>query len=89
MRIELHIDRVVLNGVGDPWQAEDIREALHAELTRLVTAAPPSTWQKSRVQRRIVAPTVRPAPGGTPSSLGRGIAQSVHSGVAGERGGRK
>jgi hypothetical protein len=79
VRIELHIERVVLDGVGEPHQAAAIREALHAELTRLVAASAPSTWDDSRSVRRLSGPDVPAWP--SPTALGAGIAHSVHSGV--------
>ncbi len=80
MRIEVHIDRVILDGVAEPHQTAAIREALHAELTRLVATAPPSTWDASRSVRRLSTPDVPGWP--TPTALGAGIAQSIHSGVS-------
>jgi hypothetical protein len=79
MRIELHIDRVVLDGVGDPRHAGLIEEALRAELTRLVAESPRTTWQQSRRERRVNAPTVAL---GSPTALGRDVAASIHSGLA-------
>jgi hypothetical protein len=88
MRIELHIDRVILDGVGDPRQVTAIQEALHAELSRLLTTARP---RGSRRERRISAPTVTLDPAGSPAALGRAIAGSVHTGLSapvGRRSGR-
>jgi hypothetical protein len=79
MRIELHIDRVVLDGVGDPRHAGLIQEALRAELTRLVAESPRTTWQQSRRERRVNGPEVSP---GSPAELGRDVAASVHSGLS-------
>lgn len=86
MRIELHIDRVVLDGVGDPRQVPAIQEALHAELSRLLTTTPPAA-RRPRRERRVGAPEVLLRPTTTPAGLGAAIAHSVHSGVlgAGER----
>lgn len=78
MRIELHIDRVVLAGVAQQHAAV-VREALTAELGRLLTAAPTGSWQHSRRARRLDAPPVAPA--ADPVRLGRGIAASVYGGI--------
>jgi hypothetical protein len=78
VRIELHIERVVLDGVAEPHQAAAIREALHTELTRLVAGAR-STWHESRSVRRLPTPDV--LAWSSPTALGAGIAQSVHQGV--------
>lgn len=80
MRIEVHIDRVVLDGVAEHRHAAAIEEALRARLTELVTAAPEATWGESR--RRISAP---PVAAGSPGSLGRDVAASVHNGLTGQR----
>jgi hypothetical protein len=80
MRIELHIERVVLDGVA-PRHVPAVREALLADLGRLVAAAPVRSWQRSRHARRIAAP---PAPSaGGPIRLGAGIAASVYGGLTG------
>lgn len=78
MRIDLHIDRVVLDGVPR-HHAALVREALTAELGRLFAAAPAGSWGRSRVVRRVDAPPVAPA--ADPARLGRGIAASVYGGV--------
>jgi hypothetical protein len=79
MRIEVHIDRVVLDGVADRRHARVIQEALRAHLTRLVTAAPEARWGESR--RRLSAPSVSVDATGSPEALGRDIARSIHSGL--------
>ncbi|WP_410670171.1 hypothetical protein [Amycolatopsis sp. cmx-4-68] len=84
MRIELHIDRLILDGVAEPHQAAAIREALHTELTRLMAASTSATWRGCRSVRRLSTPDV-PAPA-SPTALGAGIAQSVHQGVTGRNG---
>ncbi len=80
MTIELHIDRLVLDGVAAPHQARAIRDAVHAELARLLTAAPASAWRDSARIRRIPAPDVHT--GHSPTALGTSIARSVHSAVS-------
>lgn len=77
MRIELHIERVVLDGVPR-HQAAQVREALTAELTRLLAAAPAGSWRRSRAVRRVDAPPVATT---DPARLGRGIAASVYRGA--------
>lgn len=83
MRIELHIEHVVVEGV-DSRHTAAVREALTSELGRLVTAAPAGSWQRSRLTRRIGAPPVTPV--GDPAGLGKGIAASVYSGITGNGG---
>jgi hypothetical protein len=85
MRIDVHIDRLVLTGTGlAPRQAAAVREALTTELTRLMRTAPPTSWQQAR-RRRLAAPPL-PA-GGDPAAVGAHIARSVFHGATG--GGRR
>ncbi|MGV9264244.1 hypothetical protein ACWDRR_06215 [Kitasatospora sp. NPDC003701] len=75
MRIELHIERLVLDGVGaDPGE---LGTALHAELTRLLAAAPAGAWGESRSVPGLAAPQARG--GHRPAALGAAVARSVHS----------
>ena len=91
MRIELHIDRLVLDGTGiEPGRATMLGEALEAELSRLLTGAPPSSWPQSRQLRRLAAPPIRLGPPGDVPGLARGVAHSVHGALtsaAGKAGG--
>lgn len=79
MRIDVHIVRVVLDGVADHRHARVIQEALRARLAELVTAAPETAWRESG--RRVVAPPVSVDAAGSPEDLGRDVAMSVHSGL--------
>ncbi|MGH3796776.1 MAG: hypothetical protein ACRDSP_18015 [Pseudonocardiaceae bacterium] len=82
MKIELHIDRVLLDGIGvSPRHVRALREALHTELTRLITEAPRTTWQQSRRRRRITTPAITVPRTGTPSAIGRQVARAVHGGL--------
>jgi len=90
MRIDLRIERVVLEGLDvSPRHIRALRDALHAELNRLVTAAPSATWQQSRRNRRIGAPTLRLHPSDTPAAVGDGIARSVYGGLFDRRSARR
>ena len=81
--IELHIERVVLGGV-ERRHAAAVRDALTAELGRLVAAAPAGWWQRSRLARRIGARRVTPV--SEPIGLGRGTAAAVYGGLTGNGG---
>ncbi|MFD0636003.1 DUF4157 domain-containing protein [Catenulispora yoronensis] len=88
MRIELHIERVLLDGVADPRQAADIQVALAAELERLASDAGNATWQDARRRRlgvRAPAPDSRATSDHAADSatgIGTGIARAVFGGVA-------
>jgi len=91
MRIELHIDRLVLDGTGiEPRHGGMLGEALEAELSRLLTGAPPASWPQSRQLRRLAARPIRLGPPGDVPGLARGVAHSVHGALtsaAGKAGG--
>ncbi|MCK2242802.1 MULTISPECIES: hypothetical protein [unclassified Crossiella] len=78
-RIELRIDHLVLDGVAEPHQVTEITEAVHAELTRLLTAAPAGRWAPARRRRAVGRAVVT----GRPGQLATTIAQSVHQAVRG------
>jgi hypothetical protein len=73
--IELRIDRVILEGI-DPRHAQVVREALEAELTRLVASA---HWPKSRQDRQASAPAIPATP--NPTTLGENLARSVYQSI--------
>ncbi|WAZ20011.1 hypothetical protein STRCI_001101 [Streptomyces cinnabarinus] len=83
MRIELHIGRVVLEGVS-PRDAARVRAALTAELGELLTRAPITPAASHRVRRAAAAPL---SPVSDPAALGRGIAQAVHGSLRPSQGG--
>ena len=77
MRIELHVDRLVLDDVGvAPRSAESVREAVETELRRLLLASPARSWQASRRSRRVSGPQVRQG-----GQLGAAVARSVYGAV--------
>lgn len=81
-RIELRIDRLVLDGVGvEPRHAAAVREAVTAELSRLLAAAPARSWQDRRL-RRVSAPPVRLGAPGEVSGVARGVARSLYRAIA-------
>jgi hypothetical protein len=82
MRIELHIDRLVLDpAVVSRREAGAVRESLETELSRLLAASPPGTWQAAR-RRRATGPDV---PAGRRGGLGPGLARSVYEGLRAPR----
>ncbi|MGH3392313.1 MAG: hypothetical protein ACRDOO_25870 [Actinomadura sp.] len=88
MRVELHIDRLVLDGTGvELRHAGIVREAVETELSRLLTGAPASSWRawsswQDRRMRRLTAPSVRLPAGQDAIAVGRLIARSVYGGVS-------
>lgn len=83
MKIRMHIERLVLDGLDlNPAEAERVKEALVTELTRLLGEDRPALrWPSgARVPRLNVAPLVDPAD--APEALGRQAAQRVVGGIA-------
>jgi hypothetical protein len=86
MTIRLHIDRLVLDGLPIPLhQAELVRDALAAELTRLFTAGGDATGLLSSggaIPELAVDPlAVGSIAGSNPATLGTQLAQSIHGGL--------
>ena len=86
-RVELRIQRMVLEGLPlDRRHAAAVREAVEAELTRLVGQGGLGGLGgvAGGERGRLRAPDVTLAPGGGPTDLGRRIAAAVHGGLAGQ-----
>ncbi|MFF0148741.1 hypothetical protein ATK36_5936 [Amycolatopsis sulphurea] len=82
MTIEVHIDRIVLDGLEvPPGQSRALGEAVRAELARLLGEAPRGTWRASRHARRIDVPGLRLGGHHTVSSLGEEIARCLGTGL--------
>lgn len=82
MNIDLHIERLVLDGVAVPRQdLAQVRTALAAELTRLLQAEP-AAWATAGATAGAVpalqAPTVQVGADATPAQWGIHIAQAVY-----------
>ena len=83
MKIVVHIDRLVLEGVaiapGDPRR---IAAAVEAEFARLLRHAP-ATAGSAGATPRLTAPPVILAPGMAAEPMGRAIATAAHAGLRG------
>lgn len=79
MRVDVHIERLVLHGIAEP-DAADVAEALREGLADLIAADPP---QWTAVGRPLA---VRYVPDRSPQGTGTAIADSVHNGLHGRRG---
>jgi hypothetical protein len=83
MKIVVHIDRLILDGIGaEPGDAPRIRAALEAELTRRLSGAPRDAFAGGAVPR-IAAPQIRA--GRTPEATGTHVAAAVAAGLRGSR----
>lgn len=82
MNIELHIERLVLEGIDTPpGRGEQLREDVSAELTRLLRDG---GLADAVVRRGAVARLSAPAAGlsaGGPDHLGRQLAGAIYAGI--------
>jgi hypothetical protein len=83
MTIEVHIERLVLEGL--PVTSADgprIRAAVEGELSRLLAAGGLSCELASGgAAPSIDAPEISLAPRARPDAIGRAVARSVHTGI--------
>jgi hypothetical protein len=87
MRIEVRIDRIVLDGVGlTPSSSHEISHAIQTELAKLIAATPRSMWNQSRTVAYVRAQPLAPVPS---RQLGRIAGQALHRVVLGARDGRR
>lgn len=83
MNIDLHIERLVLDGIDIPHNERPfLQAAVTAELTRLLTdgGLPPglTAGDAMAIAR---GDDMQMSPGGDPERLGQQIARSVHGGL--------
>lgn len=80
MKIVLHIDRLVLEGLP-MMSAERLGEAIERELTKSFASLPAARWSGASVDR--VAPlTVNASPADNHNTLGRGVARALQSAIS-------
>lgn len=83
MKINLHIERVVLDGLSiKPHQQRPLKVAMESELTRLLSAEPVgSGLQSSRFIQSVSGDTTSISGNAQPRVLGAQIAGTVHRGI--------
>jgi hypothetical protein len=91
MNIELHIERLILDGLPlSHGQRVDLQAAVEAELTRLLTTGGLRSELLSGVLvRSLDGGEIQFANMRTPSQLGSHIAQAVHKGIGVENNPRR
>jgi hypothetical protein len=83
MKIVLHIERLVLEGLADGTVSRrDLPEVVQAELVRLLTVAP--VKPASAVWREAPAAAPR-GDHGAPAGVGQAIARAVHGALGAAR----
>jgi hypothetical protein len=83
MNIDLHIDRLVLEGLDiSPAQRLVLQAALEAELSRLMTTGglPPGLLSGGSIPS-VSAPSIQIGRQNNPAQLGQQIARSVYGGL--------
>lgn len=86
MKINLHIDRVILEGVNlKPGQQHLVQAGLEAEFSRLLKDRRlASGFTRNLAVPRVTASDIRLSGDNNPSQLGEQIAQSVYGGIGHE-----
>lgn len=86
MNINLHIERLILDGVPIPLNQRDLLQtSVETELTRLFTIGGLSPSLAGGVALPHIAANSIPSTGGNdPVQLGQHIAQSVYGGIGSE-----
>jgi hypothetical protein len=80
MKIRLHIERIVLDGMPlSPGERGALSSAIQVELSQLLAAGMLPELGRGAVIDRLQAPAIHLGPGGGAGSLGRQIARSVYS----------
>ncbi len=87
MKVRLHIDRVVLDGVGlPPGSRRALRESLERELaTRIAAGGLAGELSAGIAVPSVNVPAIEIAQGTSASKLGASIAHSVYAGIGGRR----
>lgn len=85
MRVEVHIERLVLDGIAvTPGQSDALREALARELVCLLETGGLDRGLASGGSRpRLAAGRLETSDHFTSVELGRGIARAAHEGMGG------
>jgi hypothetical protein len=83
MRIDLHIERLVLDGLAvTAADAQRVRTAMEDEVTRLLAGgALNPAFATGGAVPRIAAPQISLGPRERPDGIGRAVARSVHRGI--------
>jgi hypothetical protein len=86
MRIELHIERLVLDGLPvTTAEGPRVRAAVESELARLLAAGGLNReLGGGRAVARISAPQISLGPRERPDAIGHAVARSVHGAIGGQ-----
>ena len=86
MKINLHIERLVLDGVNiEPGQRHLLQDSVEIELARMLSEGGLSPGFTQSVALPQLSTTVFQLPqAGNPKQVGQGIAQSVYGGISRE-----
>lgn len=83
MKIELMIDRIVIDGIALPTgESRRLRATLERELTRLLASADAAVPDSAQASDRLRAPELHLPAAVSGSELGRELARSLHAAIA-------
>jgi hypothetical protein len=83
MNVELHIERLVLDGVDLPHgQRDALHDSVRTELARLLgEGGLAGSARRARAVDQVRAPSVRLTSDGTAAGLGRQVAGAIYDGL--------
>ena len=83
MNVNLHIERLILDGVGiDPQQRHSLQSAVEQELAQLLTTGGlASALTGGGAVPRVAGPSIQLGGVNSPGELGSQIAHSVYRGI--------
>ena len=86
MNINLHIERLVLDGFPlSSAQGMNVRREIERELSRLLAESSlPAQWHDGGAVREVPTQHFTPAAGERADGIGRDIAHSIYLGVGGQ-----
>jgi hypothetical protein len=87
MKIQIHIERLVLDGLPlEKRHGREVRAAVERELTRLLAAnGLGREWRSGGAVPRLRADSIQLANDIQPNQIGQQIARSVYSEIGGKR----
>ena len=82
MNINLHIERLVLDGLNlGPGQGAQVKDAVEAELSRLLTEGGIAPELQGGTPRNLHTGSIRLASDANPQQIGRQIAGAVYGAI--------
>ncbi len=82
MKIVVHIDRILLDGISGKFDPRPFSAAIESELSQFLRATPLERWQSSAIEK-VTAPVAPISATQHPEAIGHGIARVTGSVITG------